>query len=144
MEMMCFRLKIWSTLIEGKDHTVLNGGSRGRRRARGERTATRGGHASVSNAPLATKRRAGTEGRFNCAFGPGLYYQPGLKGGGGRRARALKTPLVTAGNTDRDQRPLPDRFVGCHGPLVPARDTRGTDVLDKSPVFYGNLVKRPA
>ena len=34
--------------------------------------------------------RAGTEGRFKYAFGPGLYYQPGLKGGA-RRARACKT-----------------------------------------------------
>ena len=79
--------------------------------------------------------RAGTKGHFKYAFGPGLYYQPGLKGGA-RRARACKTPLVTVGNTDRDQRPLPERVVGCHGPLVPARDTPGTDGLDQSPVFY--------
>ena len=52
---------------------------------------------SVSNAPLATKRRAGTEGRFNCAFGPGLYYQPGLKGGATRATArgTLWSRLVT-------------------------------------------------
>ena len=34
--------------------------------------------------------RAGIEGRFKYAFGPGLYYQPGLNGWA-RRASACKT-----------------------------------------------------
>ena len=81
-----------------------------------------GGARAVNEQPRATaigfqrafgneETRAGTKGCFKYAFGPGLYYQPGLKDGASR-ARARKTlwsRLVTRTGT---KGPYPNVSLG--------------------------------
>ena len=99
--MICFRLKIWSTLIEGEDTRCLMvaAAAAGARAANEQPRA-----AAIDRFPtrLATKRRAREpEGRFKYAFSPGLYYQLGLKGGGGmlKHSKLLWSRPVTRTGT---------------------------------------------
>ena len=99
--MMCFRLKIWSTFIEGKDTRCLMVAAV----AAGARAANEQPRAAaIDRFPtrLATKRSAREpKGRFKYAFSPGLYYQPGLKGGGGmlKHSKLLWSRPVTRTGT---------------------------------------------